>query len=360
MNNPNNQYSPPVGAYVHETTQYLQDTEQSEGINAPIAGLSQWIQPARHEPEPPSGMQEARFPSTTYEPTYSTPSYNTAEYDMSMYMAGMSEYMQDTDDLVSNGGDTWLCNTPMPAYTPEMPSTDGETQGMGPLANNNSMLMYGAPTGSYNEPGYTMPTYGELEYSRPIYNEPEYTRPTPVTPGDTQSMFMPVSQALPDNTQLYSIPGVTQGQLVFNSNMMPYDVSMSVDIASAYDAPLYTGPVPNAQGDMQDMGQLIPTSVAGPSGTNQPALSMSWPREDPEPVEPSSGPMRENRRQRRRKTGSKTKKSKDRRAAADPSTDSQSVNGSGMALALFLSKRNKQADTDAHRLINERRRTRRP
>ncbi|EMD30382.1 hypothetical protein CERSUDRAFT_101449 [Gelatoporia subvermispora B] len=76
---------------------------------------------------------------------------------------------------------------------------------------------------------------------------------------------------------------------------------------------------------------------------------MSWPREDPEPVEPSSGPMRENRRQRRRKTGSKTKKSKDRRAAADPSTDSQSVNGSGMALALFLSSSTKEGERDGPR-----------
>ncbi|EMD30646.1 hypothetical protein CERSUDRAFT_127767, partial [Gelatoporia subvermispora B] len=268
---------------------------------------------------------------------YSTPSYSTAEYDMSMYLAGMSEFMQDMDNLVSNGGDTWLYNVSMPAYTPETPSAHSDTQGMQPLANNDGMVVYGASMGTYTEPGYTSPTCGEPEYSTSIY----------VTPGDTQ--FMPVSQALPINTQLFSIPGATQEQFVPGGGMLPYDVSTSIDIVSAYDAPLYTGPVPNAQSDMQDMGQLIPTSVAGPSGTNQPALSMSWPREDPEPVEPSSGPMRENRRQRRRKTGSKTKKSKDRRAAADPSTDSQSVNGSGMALALFLSSSTKEGERDGPR-----------
>ncbi|EMD33298.1 hypothetical protein CERSUDRAFT_126077 [Gelatoporia subvermispora B] len=195
---------------------------------------------------PSYNAPDALSSNTTYEPTYSTPSDNTAEYDVSMHMApayGMSEYMQNIDYLVSNGADTWPYNTSMPAYIPEMPSAHSDTQGMGLLANNDGMPMYGASMGTYAEQRYTSPTCGE----------PKYSRPTPVAPSDTRDMCMPMSQAPPDNTELCSIPMATQdvGQFVLTSNMLPYDVSMSVDIVSAYDAPLYTGPVPNAQGVMQ-------------------------------------------------------------------------------------------------------------
>ncbi|EMD33300.1 hypothetical protein CERSUDRAFT_98416 [Gelatoporia subvermispora B] len=238
---------------------------------------------------------------------------------------------------------------------------------------------YPAPMGS--APVYTavidqfaadssvLPYNASMSYSATVYQVPTHTLEMPggmrgqyplnhdVFPeGPHASGYIALPYGAPlDTTWMFDIPGATQdvGQVAPDNGGQMFSTSepvcdapaytrptyqTSMDTGQTYQGPMGTMAMPNAPGGAHGMDQPGLESITRPLRTGQLGPSASSLQEWA-PVEPSSGPVHQRRRQQRRDTGSKAKgKGKVRQghlSPAGPSPASSSDSGYGTALAHF-------------------------